>query len=107
MEQKSYDKYACWCEETLARKATEIAAAEEEVTATQTLILELKGDLGALGASIDALKADIAQNLESEHEATDLRDKEFSEYSEEKIETEQCIGGLEAAIRVLTGSGNG
>lgn len=106
-EQKSYDKYACWCEETLARKAVEIAEAKEQITATQSLIQELKGDLGALGASIEALKADIAQNLDSEREATDLRDKEFSEYGDEKIETEQCIGGLEAAIRVLTGAGSG
>jgi len=106
-EQKAYDKYACWCEETLARKAVEIAEEKEQIKATQTLIQELMGDLGALGASIEALKKDIAENLESQREAADLRDKEFGEYNEEKLETEECIGGLEAAIRVLTGAGTG
>jgi len=106
-EQKSYDKYACWCEETLARKAADIAAAKEQIAAAQIQIQELMGDLAALGASIEALKADIAQNLESQREATDLRDKEFGEYNEEKNEIEQNIGGLEAAIRVLTGAGTG
>jgi len=106
-EQKAYDKYACWCEETLARKAVEIAEEKEQIKATQTLIQELMGDLGALGASIEALKKNIAENLESQREAADLRDKEFGEYNEEKLETEECIGGLEAAIRVLTGAGTG
>merc|ERR1711933_77195 len=32
---------------------------------------------------------------------------EFGEYNEERLETEQCIGGLEAAIKVLTGAGTG
>jgi len=106
-EQKSYDRYACWCEETLAQKAADIAEAKEQITATQSQITELKGDLGALGASIEGLKAGIAENLQSQREATDLRDKEFSEYNAERLETEQCIGGLEAAIKVLTGAGTG
>lgn len=106
-EQKEYDKYACWCEQTLSRKAKDIEEAKEEITATQTLIQKLKGDLGALSASIEGLKGEIAQNLDSQKEAEELRDKEFGEYNDEKLETEQCIGGLEAAIKVLTGAGTG
>jgi len=107
LEQKSFDKYACWCEQTLARKAADIAAAKEHIVATETLIKELMGDLGSLGASIEALKSDIAQNLEAQREATELRDKEYGEYSGERTESEQCIGALEAAIKVLTGAGEG
>lgn len=107
LEQKSFDKYACWCEQTLARKANDIAEAKLHIEATESLIKELMGDLGSLGASIEALKSDIAQNLESQREATEMRDKEFGEYNEEKTESEQCIGALEAAIKVLTGAGGG
>merc|ERR1711935_1001907 len=56
---------------------------------------------------IEALKSDIAQNLEAQRKATELRDKEYGEYSEERTESEQCIGALEAAIKVLTGAGTG
>jgi len=107
LEQKSFDKYACWCEQTLARKANDIAEAKTHIIATESLIKELMGDLGSLGASIEALKSDIAQNLEKQREATELRDKDYGEYSEERTESEQCIGALEAAITVLTGAGTG
>jgi hypothetical protein len=107
LEQKSFDKYACWCEVTLARKAQDITDAKEHIVATESLIKELMGDLGSLGASIEQLKSDIAQNLEAQREATDLRDKEYGEYSAERTESEQCIGALEAAVGVLTGAGTG
>ena len=38
-EQKSYDKYACWCEETLGRKANDIATAKETI---DKLLAEIK-----------------------------------------------------------------
>jgi len=107
MEQKSYDKYACWCEKTLARKANDIAEGKETIASTQAEIEKLMGDLGSIGASVEALKADIADNLASQQEATEMRDKEFGEYSLERTESEQCIGALEAAIKVLTGAGTG
>jgi hypothetical protein len=107
LEQKSFDKYACWCEVTLARKAQDITDAKEHIVATESLIKELMGDLGSLGASIEQLKSDIAQNLEAQREATELRDKEYGEYSAERTESEQCIGALEAAVGVLTGAGTG
>jgi len=104
-EQKSYDKFACWCEKTLARKAADISAAKERIEELQTLIYKLKGDLGSHGAEIKQLEKDIAANLESQREATEVRDKENGEYQEERTESEQCIGALEAAITVLTGAG--
>jgi len=104
-EQKSYDKYACWCEDTLAAKATEISATKETIETLQTTIVKLKGELGSHGADIKQLKKDIDANLESQREATQVREKESSSYSEEKTESEQCIGALEAAIKVLAGAG--
>jgi len=88
MEQKSYDKYACWCEKTLARKANDIAEGKETIASTQAEIEKLMGDLGSIGASVEALKADIADNLASQQEATEMRDKEFGEYSLERTESE-------------------
>merc|ERR1719252_328745 len=104
-EQKTYDKFACWCEKTLARKAAAIDAAKETIDKTQREIIELKGKLGALGATIKQLEKEIAENEEARKEATEIRDKEHEDYVAEKTEAEQCIGALEQAIKVLTGVG--
>merc|ERR1719262_658104 len=104
-EQKLYDKFACWCEKTLARKAAAIDAAKETIEKTQQEIIELKGKLGELGATITQLEKEIAENEEARKEATGIRDKESEDYMAEKLESEQCIGALESAIKVLTGAG--
>merc|ERR1719217_1739909 len=104
-EQKTYDKFACWCEKTLAKKAAAIDAAKETIDKTQREIIELKGKLGELGATIKQLEKEIAENEEARKEATEIREKENEDYMTEKTESEQCIGALEQAIKVLTGAG--
>jgi hypothetical protein len=104
-EQKTYDKFACWCEKTLARKAAAIDAAKETIDKTQREIIELKGRLGELGATIKQLEKEIAENEEARKEATEIREKENEDYEAERTEAEQCLGALEAAIKVLSGAG--
>merc|ERR1719420_2145910 len=104
-EQKTYDKFACWCEKTLARKAAAIDAAKETIDKTQREIIELKGKLGELGATIKQLEKEIAENEEARKEATEIREKENGDYEVEKTEAEQCIGAIESAIKVLSGAG--
>merc|ERR1719468_51948 len=106
-EQKSYDKFACWCEDTLAEKAEAISTAKDDIDKLQTEIIKLKGALATHAVDIKQLEKDINKNIESQKEATELREKESAAYSDEKIENEQCIGALEAAITVLTGAGTG
>merc|ERR1719253_1229304 len=97
MEQKSYDKYACWCEASLGRKANDIATGKETIVTEQAFILKTKAEIASHGAEIENLKKAIAANLEGQREATEMRD--------EKNENEQCTGALEAAVKVLTGAG--
>jgi hypothetical protein len=106
-EQKSFDKHQCWCEKTLERKAKDIADAKDTIESLQKLIYKLEGEIGSHIAEIDQLKKDIAANLASQKEATEIRDKEYEEYETEKNENEQCTGALESAIGVLTGAGTG
>lgn len=104
-EQASYDKYACWVEDTLQRKASDIASAKELLPQLDDAILKGKAEIASHGAEINQLNKDIAQNKEAQKEATAIRDKAYKEYSGERLESEQCIGALEAAVKVLTGAG--
>jgi len=106
-EQESYNKYACWCEDTLAAKAGDISSGMAAIQDLETLIVKLSGDLATHGVEIKQLEKDIAGNIESQREAGEVRGKESESYQEEKAETEQCIGALEAAIKVLAGAGTG
>lgn len=107
VEQMSYDKYACWCEETLGEKASDIRGAKRLMKDTQEKIIRLEGELGAHGAEVKQLEKDISANVESQRDATANRRKTSAEYDSEKTESEQCIGALEEAIKVLAGAGTG
>merc|ERR1712118_495802 len=65
-----------------------------------------KGGIGSGGATIAQLKKDIAENKESQKQATEVRNKEHSAYQEERTSSEQSIGALEAAIKVMTHAGS-
>jgi chromosome segregation ATPase len=107
LEQASYDKYACWCEDTLGKKAADIAAAKEEIDALQKEIEKLTAEIATHDAEIKDLKKLVAANIEEQREATEVREKEKADYEEEKNENEQCMGAVEAAIKVLSGAGTG
>jgi len=100
-EQKIYDKYACWCEKTTARKADAIDAANSQLRALGQEILSLKGKIATLSSEIEQLEADIKDNEKAQAEATALRQKENAAFVAETDETKQAIAALEKAILVL------
>eukprot|EP00927_Polykrikos_kofoidii_P086689 TRINITY_DN97_c0_g1_i1.p1 TRINITY_DN97_c0_g1~~TRINITY_DN97_c0_g1_i1.p1 ORF type:complete len:697 (+),score=187.11 TRINITY_DN97_c0_g1_i1:73-2163(+) len=105
LEQRSYDKSACWCEDAVTKKVKEIANEEQQIKNLQVEILDLEGDVGTHGAEIQQLNKDVESNLAAQKEATEVREKASNEYIEEKTESEQSIGALKAAIGVMTGAG--
>merc|ERR1719230_2063496 len=106
-EQKVYDKFACWCEKTTARKAGNIEEAKTSVEELTQLILELKGKKSTLTAEVAQLEKDVAANEAAQREATGIREKENSDYVTTRSQSEQTIGALEHAIKTLTGAGEG
>jgi hypothetical protein len=106
-EQQTYDKYSCWCEDALGRKAIDISDGKKTIELSTATIEKLKGQIGTHGAEIEDLKKSIEANLAAQREAEDARASENEEYTGEKMEAEQCIGALEAAINVVTGAGTG
>merc|ERR1719410_1761236 len=61
-EQQAYDKYACWCEKTTARKAAAITNAQDDLRALGQTVLSLKGRIATLTSEIDELDAGIKEN---------------------------------------------
>jgi hypothetical protein len=105
-EQKSYDKYACWCEDTLGRKASDISEAKTSIEDFTQLIIKTKAQLASHSGEIKNLKKMIGANVDSQREASQVRGKEHADYAEDRAESENCIGALEAAIKVLNGAGS-
>mmetsp|Transcript_88850 Transcript_88850/g.254428 ORF Transcript_88850/g.254428 Transcript_88850/m.254428 type:complete len:716 (+) Transcript_88850:117-2264(+) len=106
-EQKSYDKYACWCEATLGRKALDIDSAKATLEKLAVSIPKLAAEVSSNGADVEHLKKELAQNLEATESATGVRDSENTEYQGTKADSENCVGALEAAVRALSGAGAG
>jgi len=106
-EQQSYDKNACWCEDTLARKAKDMSNAKVKIEELSTLILKLEGETATHQAEMAQLEKDVASNQQSQNEATGARDKANAEYIAVKTESEQALGALAAATEALSGAGEG
>merc|ERR1719421_1641415 len=100
-----YDKYACWCETTTARKATDIHQGMADIKSIGSKILSLKGKVATLSSEISELSKAISDNQQAQDTATGIRQKENGEYMSEKAEMEQTLGALEKAITVLSGAG--
>jgi hypothetical protein len=107
VEQKIYDKFACWCEKTTQRKADSIDAGKKTIGTTTTEILTLKGAIAVLASEIAEHEANIAENNEQIKKATSIREKGNSDYQQEKAYMETALGSLHQAIEVLSGAGTG
>lgn len=104
-EQELFDKYACWCEETTARKSANIVQAMKDIKRLGTTILQLKGRVSMRDHEMTVLRKEISENEDAQRAATTLRQKENSAFQEKKVEMETTIGSLEKGIMVLSGAG--
>jgi predicted nucleic acid-binding Zn-ribbon protein len=106
-EEKTYNKYACWCEKTTDRKAAAIEQAKKDIAELGNKVLSLKGKVATLEFEIEKLTKDIAKNEETQAKKTEIREREAADYAQEKAEMEQTINALERAVKVLSGAGTG
>lgn len=106
-EQQTYDKFACWCEDTTARKQKDLDNANDRLAELRELIKQNSGRKGTFEAEINTLAKDIKGNLDSQGEANGIRNKQHETFVAMKMESEQCIIALKHAIKVLDGAGTG
>jgi chromosome segregation ATPase len=107
MEQAVYDKYACWCEKTTGRKATDIENAKTSIESLSKDISKLKGRLGSFVAEVAGLEKNIAEAQASITKAEKMRKNENQDYLADKASLEQGIANLEKAIQVLSAGTTG
>jgi len=100
-EQAVYDKYACWCETTTARKAQAIDDGKKEMQRLGQEILKYKGTVAVRISEVAELKTQIAENRESQEQSTGLRSKENAAWQSESQETKQALASISTAIDVL------
>jgi len=100
-EQQIYDKYACWCENSVKRKAASITQANQDIRAMGQQILSLKGKVATREAEIEELVAKLKDKAAEQEKATVLRSKENGAYTSETAEIKDSLGALEKAINAL------
>merc|ERR1719359_1426437 len=100
-EQQIYDKYACWCETTSKRKASDIVTAQEDLRALGQRILKLKGTVATRTAEIAELTENIKNNEDEQEEITSVRQKQNGAWAAESAEVKQALAALQDAITVL------
>merc|ERR1719487_1229384 len=91
VEQQVYDKYACWCETTTARKAAAIEKAQEDLRELGQAILKFKARVNVRTAEIEELEKALKANEKEQADATSIRAKENAEYMAETTEMKQAI----------------
>jgi len=100
-EQQIYDKYACWCETTTARKADDIDQARANMRALGQRILKLKGTVATRAAEIAELTEDIKSNENEQESLTSVREKQNAAWAATTAEVNQALSALQEAITVL------
>merc|ERR1719160_509138 len=100
-EQKIYDKYACWCDISMKKKADAIDQARIDLRALSQEILKLRGKVATLTSEIEELEGKIAENEKLQALATALRQKENAAFMAESTEMKQALAALQEAVTVL------
>jgi len=97
-----YDQMVCWCETNEKEKIAAIAGAnnkDEDLTAE---IEERAARFAVIGTEIEATKKLITEETEALAKATELREKEYAQFTEEEKDMIQAVTNLKNAIQVLS-----
>jgi chromosome segregation ATPase len=100
-EQKLYDQFACWCEETIKNKKADIASAEKRESDLTDSIRELKGRLGSGKVELARVDQAVKDGAADTAKASTVRGKEAAAYAQRKADLETAIENLDRAIGVL------
>lgn len=101
-EAEMYDKMVCWCESNEKEKKAAVAAADAKDNDLTAEIESRSARFGVLGADMETMKKEIAENKAALKTATAIREKEAAKFRGEEKDLVQAITNLRNAIAVLS-----
>ncbi|CEM35713.1 unnamed protein product [Vitrella brassicaformis CCMP3155] len=101
-DEEIFDKLSCWCEKNYKDKTKAIEEAEARISQLTAAIEAHTATSARLEQEIKNHNEEIAANIKALAQATEIRDKEHGEFSEEEKDMLQSIQALKAAITVLS-----
>jgi len=99
--QKEYDSFAEWCEDRNANVDFEIKTGKSEIASLKATIEEETALASALDTKIEELAASIATDTADLQAATEIRNKENSDFATEEKELVEVVDTLKRAIAIL------
>jgi len=100
--QKTYDEYAEWCEDKSTSLGFEIKTGKANVAELKATIEQETSTAAELETKIESLSNDIQTDEADLKAATDIRNKEASDFSSEEKELTEVISMLERATSILS-----
>jgi len=99
--QKVYDEFAEWCEDTSKNIDYSIDTGKKNVASLMATIEEERATLEELAAKIEALSGSIATDEADLKAATEVRNKEQSDFAAEEKDLVDVVDTLNRAVAIL------
>jgi len=99
--QKVYDEFAEWCEDTSKNIDYSIDTGKKNVASLMATIEEERATLEELAAKIEALSGSIATDEADLKAATEVRNKEHSDFAAEEKDLVDVVDTLNRAVAIL------
>jgi chromosome segregation ATPase len=104
-ERKLFDKYMCYCEESLQKLRAEIGSLKETIPQLEGSIKEGIAEKNGLQNDINDATAEVADARKTLEEATSIRNKEHKDFTEQSNQYKVDIGALQQAVAAMRKNG--
>jgi hypothetical protein len=101
VEQKAYEEYVDWCQTGAQDKRWEIKTAKAEVEDLEATISKAASVIDASGSKIEELAASISGDEADLKAATEIREKEHSDFTASEGELVDALDTLDRAISII------
>lgn len=103
-EAKTYNKFSCFCKDTIAAKGSEISEGETGRDTLRAQITEATSNRDEADSSIAAIEKDLRKLSGEIEEMKAQRHDERRTYAKSELDLTQALQGLEAAIDAMKAS---
>jgi len=100
-DEEAYNGMGCWCETNDREKTQAIAAAQQRQVDLEATIQETAAKAAQMGADLQYLGKQVAQQQESLNKASAIREKEQGEFREQEKDMLQSSASLKTAVSTL------